>query len=152
MRRGFNLRHMRRHGSAPSFPAMPDQRLPATPPAAAPEQPQAMPETRAPETPQAAAPIAGKAPVAAPAAITALQIRAARRALRLSAAEFAKRAGVSAITINRIESERTTAGAGGREETREHRLHARGKVLAKITAALSDAGAEFLPDNGLRVR
>jgi hypothetical protein len=151
MRRGFNLRHMRRHSSASSFPAMPDQRLPATPPAAAPEQPKAMPETP-PETPQAPAPIADKAPVAAPAAITALQIRAARGALRLSAAELAKRAGVSAMTINRIESERTTAGSGGREETREHRLHAREKVLAKIAAALSDAAVAFLPDNGLRVR
>lgn len=79
---------------------------------------------------------------------TGLQIRMARAGLRWSIAELAKHASVGEATIKRIEAEGEAAGAAGREETRDYRAGERAAVLARITKALTDAGATLLADNG----
>ena len=70
--------------------------------------------------------------------ITSDQMRAARALLRLEQAELARRAGVSVVTVRRLEtingSERITA-----------------VTFDGIRHALEQAGAEFIPD-GVRRR
>ncbi|WP_428489482.1 helix-turn-helix domain-containing protein [Rhodopila sp.] len=66
------------------------------------------------------------------------QIRAARALLRLEQSELARRAGLSVVTIRRVE------GAEGRGR-------AAAPTLASIHAALELAGVEFIPD-GVRKR
>ena len=67
---------------------------------------------------------------------TSDQIRAARALLRLGQAEIAERAGVSLATVRRVE-----AGTEG----------ASSNAAVAIEAALTKAGAEFIP-NGVRRR
>ncbi|MBI1867947.1 MAG: helix-turn-helix domain-containing protein [Methylocystis sp.] len=75
--------------------------------------------------------------------ITGIQIRAARFALRLSAQELAKRAGVSLPTIQRFEQ------VDGVPPSRS-------STLLDVRKALEAAGIEFIgaPDDapGIRVR
>ena len=67
-------------------------------------------------------------------AITPLQLRLARTALRLGVRELAEAAEVAPATITRFESERTGMQTG---------------TLAKIEAALSSRGVIFVPaDSG----
>lgn len=61
------------------------------------------------------------------------QIRAARAILDWSAADLARRAGIAATTMRRLESAPGPM-LGGEENTR-----------ARILAALSGAGIEFIP-------
>jgi len=63
-------------------------------------------------------------------AITPLQLRLARTALRLGVRELADAAGVSPTTVMRFESERTGMQTG---------------TLAKIEATLADRGVLFVP-------
>ena len=66
------------------------------------------------------------------------QIRAARALLRLEQSELARRAGLSVVTIRRVE-----AAEGG------ERVAA--PTIESIHAALEQAGVEFIP-NGVRKR
>jgi transcriptional regulator with XRE-family HTH domain len=66
--------------------------------------------------------------------ITSDQIRAARALLRLNQAEVAKRAGVSAVTVRRIEAGETPVGDA---------------TVAGVAHALEEAGVEFV-ERGVR--
>lgn len=66
------------------------------------------------------------------------QLRAARALLRLEQSELARRAGVSVVTIRRVES----AEGGERVAV---------PTLDSVHAALEQAGVEFIP-NGVRKR
>jgi transcriptional regulator with XRE-family HTH domain len=66
------------------------------------------------------------------------QIRAARALLRLEQAEVARRAGVSVVTIRRLESE------GGEARVAE-------ATVADVQRVLEQEGAEFIP-GGVRRR
>ncbi len=66
------------------------------------------------------------------------QIRAARALLRLEQAEVAQRAGVSVVTIRRLESE------GGEARVAE-------ATIAEVQRVLEQEGAEFIP-GGVRRR
>lgn len=67
---------------------------------------------------------------------TADQIRAARALLRLDQSEVAEQAGVSVATIRRVEAGTEAASSN---------------AAASIRAALTKAGADFIP-NGVRRR
>lgn len=69
--------------------------------------------------------------------VTTSQIRGARGILDWSQAELSKRTGISTTSIGNIES--------GNTQPRESTLHL-------IRKAFEDAGIEFLPDNGVRMR
>jgi transcriptional regulator with XRE-family HTH domain len=69
--------------------------------------------------------------------VTTAQIRGARGLLDWSQAELSKRTGISTTSIGNIES--------GNTQPRE-------STLFLIRKAFEDAGAEFLPDNGVRMR
>jgi len=70
--------------------------------------------------------------------ITPDQIRAARALLRLGQGELAERAKVSVVTVRRLETKR----GGGQVAP---------GTLARVRAALEEAGAEFIP-GGIRRR
>jgi transcriptional regulator with XRE-family HTH domain len=70
--------------------------------------------------------------------ITPEQIRAARALLRLEQAELAARAGISVVTIRRIE------GSAGNARVAP-------ATLDGVRQVLEQAGAEFIPD-GVRLR
>jgi transcriptional regulator with XRE-family HTH domain len=71
--------------------------------------------------------------------ITGTQIRMARTALRWSTRELAAKAATGASTISRAEASPGVPSVNAR-------------VLLRITQALEQAGAEFLPDGSVRVR
>jgi transcriptional regulator with XRE-family HTH domain len=70
--------------------------------------------------------------------ITPDQIRAARALLHLDQAELAERAKVSIVTVRRLETKQ-----GGERVAPA--------TLARVRAALEQAGAEFIP-GGIRLR
>ncbi|MBR0936984.1 helix-turn-helix domain-containing protein [Bradyrhizobium jicamae] len=63
------------------------------------------------------------------------QVKAARALLGWSQHDLAKRSGVSAPTVKRLEA--ADGHIGGRAETGE-----------ALVAALKEAGVEFIPENG----
>lgn len=63
-------------------------------------------------------------------AITPLQLRLARTALRIGVRELAEAAGISPTTVMRFESERTGMQTG---------------TLARVEAALTSRGVIFVP-------
>ena len=65
--------------------------------------------------------------------ITGSQIRMARAALQIGVRELAEMSGVSAMTITRIENDRSRGQVGS---------------LEKIANALQDAGVLFISENG----
>jgi transcriptional regulator with XRE-family HTH domain len=71
-----------------------------------------------------------------PANLDATQCRMARAALGIGVRELAARAVVSPDTVSRLE--------------KGERLHQR--TVIAIREALQDAGVEFLPDGGARLR
>jgi Helix-turn-helix len=82
-------------------------------------------------------------------AVTGMQIRAARAALKWTLADLAKAADVGDSTIRSIESSNgePTIRGGGVDQTLEYRASARSDALARIVAALEKAGITFLPAN-----
>ena len=72
----------------------------------------------------------------APANLDATQCKVARAALGIGVRELAARAVVSPDTVFRLE--------------KGERLHQR--TIIAIREALQDAGVEFLPDGGVRLR
>jgi transcriptional regulator with XRE-family HTH domain len=72
----------------------------------------------------------------APANLDATQCKMARAALGIGVRELAARAVVSPDTVSRLE--------------KGERLHQR--TVIAIREALQDAGVEFLPDGGMRLR
>jgi hypothetical protein len=82
-------------------------------------------------------------------AVTGMQIRAARAALRWTLAELAKAADVADSTIRSIESSdgEPVIQGGGVDQTLKYRVAARSEALAKIVATLEKAGITFLPTN-----
>jgi predicted transcriptional regulator len=83
-------------------------------------------------------------------AVTGMQIRAARAALRWTLAELAKAAAVADSTIRSVESSDgdPTIRGGGVDQTLEYRAAARADALARIVAALEKAGIKFLAPDG----
>lgn len=83
-------------------------------------------------------------------AVTGMQIRAARAALRWTLAELSKAAGVADSTIRSIEVSdgEPLIRSGGVDQTLEYRAAARADTLARIVAALEKAGIKFLPPDG----
>jgi transcriptional regulator with XRE-family HTH domain len=78
-----------------------------------------------------------------------VQIRMARAALRWSIADLAKRAGVGISSVQVLEAVDTEpAIAPGVEQTREHRMAERAKVVEAIARAFTAAGVTLLPDDG----
>ena len=69
--------------------------------------------------------------------VTSDQLRAARALLRLEQAELARRAGVSVVTVRRLE------GAAGGTVSAD--------VIGNVRSALEQAGADFIP-NGVQKR
>lgn len=69
--------------------------------------------------------------------ITPIQIKAARAMLGWSREDLAAKTGLQSRTITNIEDSSTQARSGN---------------LAKIEAALTDGGVDFLPDQGVRPR
>jgi predicted transcriptional regulator len=63
------------------------------------------------------------------------QIKAARALLGWSQGDLAKKSGISAPTVKRLEA--VDGDLGGRAETGE-----------ALVAALQEAGVEFIPENG----
>jgi transcriptional regulator with XRE-family HTH domain len=82
-------------------------------------------------------------------AITGMQIRAARAALRWTLARLAKEAAVADSTIRSIEGNdgEPFIRGGGVDQTLDYRTAARAEALAKIVKALEEAGIKFLPSD-----
>jgi hypothetical protein len=80
--------------------------------------------------------------------ITAMQIRMARVALKMSLRQLASRAGIATSTLQMLESPGRGVIKGGVPYTLEHRKAARAESLDAVRNALVDAGATFLPDDG----
>jgi predicted transcriptional regulator len=80
-------------------------------------------------------------------AVTGMQIRAARAALKWTLAELAKSADVADSTIRSIERSDGDPAirGGGVGQTLEYRASARADALVKIVTALERAGIKFLP-------
>ena len=82
-------------------------------------------------------------------AVTGMQIRAARAALKWTLAALAKAADVGDSTIRSIEGSdgEPVIRGGGIDQTLEYRASARADALARIVKALEKAGITFLPAN-----
>ena len=78
-----------------------------------------------------------------------VQIRMARVALGWSIADLAKHAGIGISSIQVLEAvDGVVAIAPGLEQTRDHRVAKRAKVIDAIRRALAVAGVTLLPDDG----
>jgi hypothetical protein len=78
-------------------------------------------------------------------AVTGMQIRAARAALKWTLAELAKD---STIRSRESSDGDPAIRGGGVDQTLEYRASARADALARIVAALETAGIKFLPPDG----
>ncbi|MEA2795898.1 MAG: hypothetical protein QOI87_3278 [Bradyrhizobium sp.] len=82
-------------------------------------------------------------------AITGMQVRAGRAALKWTLAKLAKEADVGDSTIRSIEGSdgEPHIRGGGVDQTLDYRTAARAEALAKIVKAMENAGITFLPAN-----
>lgn len=81
--------------------------------------------------------------------ITGTQIRMARAALRLTIADLARQAKLTAPTIRALEAVDGVPGiTGGIEQTLEHRTAARAGSIEAVRKALEAAGVTFARDDG----
>jgi transcriptional regulator with XRE-family HTH domain len=77
-------------------------------------------------------------------AITGRQIRAARALAEMTIADLSEATGISAATVQAIETTPDDAPA----DKHKIRAAARAASVEKITAKLTAAGVSFLPDDG----